>query len=61
MTCGWMLWVHRTTFHENCLFIGLFSGNGTEAVILSNGDYPPFIKDYILYFSDNFCKKLNDR
>lgn len=40
----------------------LILGNGTEAVILSNGDYPPFIKDYILYFSDNFCKEpKNDR
>lgn len=40
----------------------LILGNGTEAVILSNGDYPPFIKDYILYFSDNFFKKpKNDR
>ena len=40
----------------------LILGNGTEAVILSNNNDPQFAKDYILYFSDYFCKEpKNDR
>lgn len=59
MTCGWVLWVHRT---PKLLVHWLILGNGTEAVILSNGDDPQFTKDYILYFSDYFCKEpKNDR